>query len=120
MSDRIELRGLRARGHHGVLAQERAEGQDFLLDAVLWLDTRPAAASDRLADTVDYGGLAHRLAAVVAGPAVDLIETLAQRLADECMTDPRLHAVEITVHKPQAPVGLPFADVAVVVRRSRR
>jgi dihydroneopterin aldolase len=115
--DEIALTGLRVRGFHGVLASERSEGQDFLVDAVLTVDTRAAAAADDLALTVDYGDLAQRLADVVAGEPVDLIETLAARLADVCLTDPRVTAVRLTVHKPSAPIPLPFTDVAVTVTR---
>ncbi|MCU1602815.1 MAG: dihydroneopterin aldolase [Frankiales bacterium] len=115
--DEIALTGLRVRGFHGVLPSERAEGQDFVVDAVLSVDTREAAASDALDDTVDYGALAARLAAVVAGEPVDLIETLAARLADECLSDSRVISVRLTVHKPSAPVGLPFTDVSVTVER---
>jgi len=115
--DEIALTGLRVRGFHGVLPAERTEGQDFLVDAVLSVDTRAAAASDELSDTVDYGGLAARLAEVVAGEPVDLIETLATRLADVCLADSRVVSVRLTVHKPSAPVGLPFTDVSVTVVR---
>ena len=115
--DEIRLTGLRVRGFHGVLPSERAEGQDFLVDAVLSVDTRTAAASDDLADTVDYGALAARLAEVVAGDPVDLIETLAARLASVCLEDDRVISVRLTVHKPSAPVGLPFTDVSVTVER---
>jgi dihydroneopterin aldolase len=119
MSDRIRLSGLRVRGFHGVYPQERADGQDFVVDAELELDTRPAAASDDVADTVHYGELAQALAAVVAGEPVHLLETLAQRLVDVCLTDQRIEAVTITVHKPQAPIPLTFGDVSVVLRRTR-
>lgn len=105
------------RGWHGVLGQERRDGQDFVVDALLHLDTRDAARSDALADTVDYGHLAQQLAATVAGPPVDLIETLAQRLADCCLADPRVIRAEVTVHKPAAPIPLSFRDVAVTVTR---
>jgi dihydroneopterin aldolase len=117
VTDRIALSGLKVRGHHGVFDFERREGQDFLIDVVLELDLRPAAASDEVADTVHYGELAERLAAVVAGEPVNLIETLAQRLADVCLADPRVRAATVSVHKPQAPIPLDFADVAVVIRR---
>jgi dihydroneopterin aldolase len=115
--DRISLTGLRVHGRHGVLPQERRDGQDFVVDAVLTLDTRAAAAADDLAQTVDYGALAQRLAAVVAGEPCDLIETLAGRLAEVCLADPRVETAEVTVHKPAAPIGLPFQDVAVTVVR---
>lgn len=117
--DRIELRGLRVRGRHGVFAHERRDGQDFVVDLVVWLDLRAAARSDDLADTLDYGALAGRAAAVVGGPPHDLLETVAARIADEVLADRRVHLVEVTVHKPQAPIPLEFEDVAVVLRRSR-
>ncbi|MCU1591257.1 MAG: 2-amino-4-hydroxy-6-hydroxymethyldihydropteridine pyrophosphokinae [Frankiales bacterium] len=117
MTDRIALSGLRVRGHHGVLPEERRDGQDFLVDAVLHLDTRAAAASDRLADTVDYSELAARLAAVVAGEPYELLEKLADRLAAVCLSHPLVFEVELTVHKPDAPIALAFSDVSVTVVR---
>ena len=120
MTDRIELRGLTVRGNHGVFEHERRDGQDFVVDITVWIDLAAAAASDDLADTFDYGVLAERAAAVVAGPSRDLIETVSAEIADDVMTDARVHAVEVVVHKPQAPIPLTFTDVAVVARRSRR
>jgi dihydroneopterin aldolase len=117
MTDRITLTGLRVRGHHGVLPDERRDGQDFVVDAVLRLDTRTAADTDALGDTVDYGELATRLAAAVAGEPYDLLESLAGRLADVCLSHPLVFEVEVTVHKPQAPIGLAFDDVSVTVVR---
>lgn len=115
--DRIALTGLRVRGFHGVYAEERRDGQDFVVDAVLELDLGPAGRSDDVADTVHYGELAERLAAVISGEPVNLIETLAQRLTDVCLADPRVVAAELTVHKPAAPIPLSFTDVAVTIRR---
>ena len=115
--DAVRLTGLRVRGHHGVLPAERRDGQDFLVDVALSLDLRPAAASDDVADTVHYGELAERLAAVVAGEPVDLLETLAERLAAVCLADARVRSAEVTVHKPSAPIALAFEDVSVTVRR---
>lgn len=120
MADRIELRGLKVRGNHGVFDHERRDGQDFLVDITVWIDLADAAASDKLVDTYDYGELAQRAAAIVGGPARNLIETVAGEIAEDVMTDQRVHAVEVVVHKPQAPIPLTFADVAVVARRSRR
>lgn len=119
MSDQIMLTGLRVRGFHGVFEHERRDGQDFIVDATLELDTRAAAATDDLTLTVHYGELAQSLAAVISGEPVDLLETLAQRLADVCLADPRVDAAIVTVHKPQAPIPLSFADVAVTIRRVR-
>ena len=117
MSDVLRITGLRERGFHGVLPQERRDGQDFVVDVVLHLDLRPAALSDDVADTVHYGELADALAAVVAGEPVDLIETLAERLAQVCLVDARVMRVEVTVHKPSAPVAAQVADVSVTVVR---
>jgi 7,8-dihydroneopterin aldolase/epimerase/oxygenase len=120
MSDRIELRGLQVRGHHGVFDHERRDGQDFLVDVVVWMDLAPAAASDNVLDTLHYGELAERVAAIVGGEPCNLIETVSARVADMVMADPRPSAVEVTLHKPQAPIPLDFADVAVVAHRSRK
>jgi dihydroneopterin aldolase len=117
--DHIALRGLRVRGHHGVYEHERRDGQDFVVDVTVWLDLAQAAASDDLADTLDYGALARRVAAIVGGPPANLIETVAGRIADEVLTDARVTAVDVVLHKPQAPIPLEFADVAVVVHRTR-
>jgi dihydroneopterin aldolase len=120
MNDRIALTGLRVPGRHGVYDFEREQGQDFVVDVVLELDTRPAATSDDVADTVHYGDLATGLAAVVGGEPVNLLETLAARLAGVCLADERVAAAEVTVHKPQAPIPLTFHDVSVTIRRERR
>ncbi|ROR89439.1 dihydroneopterin aldolase [Nocardioides aurantiacus] len=118
VADRLAVRGLRFRGHHGVLDHEKRDGQDFLVDLVLLLDTRPAAQTDDLQDTVDYGSLVEQVRAVVEGDPVDLIETLAQRIADVCLTKPAVVEVEVTVHKPHAPIQATFEDVALTINRS--
>jgi dihydroneopterin aldolase len=120
MADRIELRGLIVHGRHGVLEHERANGQEFVVDITVWIDLAEAATSDDLADTYDYAALAKLAADVVAGPARNLIEAVGGEIADQVMDDKRVHAVEVVMHKPQAPIPQQFADVAVVVRRSRR
>ena len=119
VTDTISLQGLRVRGFHGVLPEERAVGQLFVVDVELYFDTAPAAASDELASTVDYSSLAHLLAEVIGGPPVALIETLAQKLADVCLGEPLVNSVKVTVHKPDAPVGLPVSDVTVTILRER-
>lgn len=119
MTDSISLTGLRVRGRHGVFPEERRDGQDFVVDVRLELDTAAAAASDDLRDTVDYGALAGGLAGVVGGEPVNLLETLVARLLDVCLADPRVDAATVTVHKPQAPITLEFDDVAVTRRRER-
>ena len=117
--DRITLVGLEAQGRHGVFDFEREAGQVVRVDVVLGLDTRPAAASDDLADTVDYGALARDVLGVVEGEPVDLLETLAQRIADVVLVDARVQWTEVTVHKPAAPIEATFSDVALTIRRSR-
>ena len=117
--DRITLTGLRVHGHHGVHEHERAQGQEFVVDATIWLALGPAAASDQLSATLDYGGLAQRATRIVGGQPCNLIETVAARIATDVLTDQRVHAVEITVHKPHAPIPLPFTDVSVTIHRSR-
>ncbi|HZA11966.1 dihydroneopterin aldolase [Mycobacterium sp.] len=120
MADRIELRGLTVHGRHGVYDHERRDGQDFVVDITVWIDLENAAATDDLADTLDYGGLAQRAADIVGGPPRKLIEAVAGEVADDVMRDDRVHAVEVVLHKPQAPIPMNFTDVAVVARRSRR
>ncbi|WP_435128377.1 dihydroneopterin aldolase [Actinacidiphila sp. bgisy144] len=117
--DRITLRGLTVRGHHGVFAHERENGQTFVVDLSLGLDLSAAAAGDDLTRTVHYGVLAEQVAAVVSGEPVNLIETLAQRIADTCLGHAQVEEVEVTVHKPEAPVTVPFGDVTVTITRRR-
>ncbi|MBO8202620.1 dihydroneopterin aldolase [Streptomyces smyrnaeus] len=117
--DRVALRGLAARGHHGVFAREREEGQTFVVDLDMGLDTRPAAEGDDLSRTVHYGVVAEEVVAVIEGEPVDLIETLAQRIADTCLRHEAVHEVEVVVHKPDAPIAVPFEDVTITIKRSR-
>ncbi|PSJ25174.1 dihydroneopterin aldolase [Streptosporangium nondiastaticum] len=117
--DRVALRGLKARGHHGVFPKEREEGQTFIVDLVLSLDTRPAAASDDLTKTVHYGIVAEEVVGIVQGEPVDLIETLAERIARNCLQHDAVREVEVTVHKPDAPITVPFDDVTITITRSR-
>lgn len=117
--DRITISGIEAFGHHGVLPHEREYGQRFVVDVALEVDLSPAGASDDLGDTVDYGALAGAVAAIVAGDPADLIETVAERIAGRCLADERVQAVEVTVHKPSAPVPVVLAEVAVTLRRRR-
>jgi dihydroneopterin aldolase len=118
-TDQITLTGLTVVGHHGVYDHERRDGQEFVVDLVLDLDTTPAAASDDVADTVHYGELAEQVAAVVAGEPVNLLETLAARIAGVVLEHPLVDAVQVGVHKPHAPIPVAFGDVAVTIRRER-
>ncbi|HVX08028.1 dihydroneopterin aldolase [Humibacter sp.] len=116
--DRITLTGIRVRAHHGVFDFEREDGQDFVIDVVAWLDLAPAANGDELGATVHYGELAEAVAQAVASDPVDLIETVAERVARVVLAFP-VERTEVTVHKPQAPIAVPFGDVAVTVVRDR-
>jgi len=117
--DRLAVRGIAVHGHHGVFEFERREGQEFRIDLVLGMDTSGAARSDDLQDTVDYGTLVDQVSSAVANDPVDLIETLAQRIADICLRNDQVTDVEVTVHKPHAPIQVPFEDVALTINRSR-
>jgi dihydroneopterin aldolase len=117
--DRITLTGVTAVGHHGVFDFERREGQPFVVDAVLYLDFAAAAGSDDVRDTAHYGEVAQRITDWIAGEPLNLIEALAVRIAESLLDEFPLQAVDITVHKPQAPIEVPFGDVAVTVHRSR-
>jgi dihydroneopterin aldolase len=119
MADRIEITGLRGIGYHGVFEHERREGQEFRVDVVLGVDTARAAASDDLSDTVDYGTIASEVHALITGDPVDLIETLAARIADVCLAHEGVLGVEVAVHKPNAPITVPFDDVVVRITRRR-
>lgn len=117
--DEIRLTGLRATAHHGVFEHERRDGQDFFIDLIVRLPLAPAAAGDDLAATVHYGELAEQVVAAVESDPVDLIETVAERIAAVALSFPAAHEVVVTVHKPSAPITVPFDDVSVTITRRR-
>jgi dihydroneopterin aldolase/2-amino-4-hydroxy-6-hydroxymethyldihydropteridine diphosphokinase len=117
--DRILLLGVEAVGHHGVLDFEKLDGQPFVVDVVLEMDLSRAGRSDSLGDTVSYADVAGDVVARITGPSFDLVERLAEVIAADVLARPLVDAVEVSVHKPRAPVGHPFADVQVQVRRER-
>jgi len=119
MTDQLSVTGIECYGHHGVFEHEKRDGQTFVVDLTLGLDTAPAAASDDLRDTVDYGSLVAAVKHAVEVDPVDLVETLAQRLAGVCLTDVRVEWARITVHKPDAPIEATFGDVTLTITRSR-
>ena len=119
MTDRIVLQGITAHGHHGVLDFEKLDGQEFVVDVALEVDLRRPGRSDLLEHTVNYAEVASDVVSLVTGPSLDLIEALADKIALAIMQRPLVQSVEVTVHKPQAPVGVPFGDVRVVVERQR-
>ena len=115
--DRLTISGIEGFGHHGVFEAERRDGQVFLADLVLAVDTRAAARSDDLQDTVDYGSLVASVVKAIESDPVDLIEKLAERIADTCLEDDRVRSVEVTVHKPHAPVDATVGDIALTIKR---
>ena len=115
--DRITLTGLRANAFHGVLAEERRTGQVFILDVTVHLELRNAAANDDLAQTIHYGELAEEIVSAVERDPVDLIETVAERVAQLVLAHEAARIVEVTVHKPSAPITVPFDDVSVTIVR---
>jgi len=117
-ADELAITGLECFAHHGVFDFERRDGQVFVIDLVLGLDTAPAAASDDLHQTVDYGSLVEAVKAAAERDPVDLIETLAQRIADVCLLETRVEWVRVTVHKPNAPIDATYSDVALTITRA--
>ena len=117
--DRITLTGVRVRAHHGVFEFEREQGQEFVIDVSVAVDLGAAASGDDLARTVHYGELAEAVVEAVRRDPVDLIETVAERVAGVALAYPAVEEVEVTVHKPEAPISVPVADVAVTIVRSR-
>ena len=117
MSDIIMLTGIRGHGHHGVFPQERRDGQEFIVDINVHLASSNAAKSDALADTVNYAVVADMVHERIIGEPVDLIETLAENIAAAVLSLSGVSRVEVTVHKPQAPITVPFADVALRIVR---
>jgi dihydroneopterin aldolase len=117
--DRITLTGVRVRAHHGVFDVEREQGQEFVIDVSVAIDLSAAASGDDLGRTVHYGELAEAVVAAVERDPVDLIETVAERVAAVALAHPAVEEVEVTVHKPEAPIEVPFADVAVTIVRGR-
>ncbi|UCR88504.1 dihydroneopterin aldolase [Mycetocola spongiae] len=118
-TDFITLTGLRVRAHHGVFDFEREQGQDFVIDVVVWLDLAPASGGDDLAATVHYGELAEAVTAAVSSDPVDLIETVAERVAAVALSFSAAQRTRVTVHKPDAPISVPFGDVSVTIERGR-
>ena len=117
--DRITLTGVRVRAHHGVFEFERVEGQEFVIDVSVAVDLAAAASGDDLGRTVHYGELAEAVVEAVRRDPVDLIETVAERVAAVALAYPAVEEVEVTVHKPEAPIRVPFADVSVTIVRGR-
>lgn len=119
MSDRITLRGMRFLGRHGVQLEERLEPQPLEVDVILRRDLSAAAASDELADTIDYGTVFALVAEIVEGRSFRLIETLAGAIAEAVLAGQPVDDVEVRVRKPKAPLPGAFDTVEARLRRRR-
>jgi 7,8-dihydroneopterin aldolase/epimerase/oxygenase len=117
--DRIGLRGISGFGRHGVYPAEREYGQRFVVDVECVLDLSAAAATDDLAATLDYSALAEAIVTDIERDPLNLIEALADRIASTCLSSGPVMAVAVTVHKPEAPIPVTVADVAVTLIRSK-
>ncbi|WP_229715259.1 dihydroneopterin aldolase [Subtercola lobariae] len=117
--DSLTLTGLRVQAHHGVYDFERRDGQPFVIDLTVWLNTSGAAAADDLDQTLNYGELAVEVTDAATNEPVDLIETLAERVAQVVLAHDVAQRVRVTVHKPEAPITVPFSDVSISITRSR-
>jgi dihydroneopterin aldolase len=116
VADHIVITGIRGFGYHGVFEHERQEGQEFIVDVDLTIP-RDSGARDELDGTVDYGFVAQRVHDHITGEPRALIERLAQDIAESCVAIPDVVSVKVTVHKPSAPIPVPFTDVMVIVER---
>ena len=117
--DRIEIRGLRLVGTHGLLPEERSRPQPFEIDLDLEVDMAAAVASDALGDTADYGAVIESTAAVVAGPAHDLLESLAGAIATAVLADSRVSSATVAVRKLRPPVAYDVDSTGVRITRPR-
>jgi dihydroneopterin aldolase len=117
--DLLTIIGLRATAFHGVFEHERRDGQQFVIDVEVWLDTTSAARSDDLEQTLNYGTLAEEVVGAVERDPVDLIETVAERIAQVVLSHPQAKRTRVTLHKPSAPITVPFSDVSITIERAR-
>ena len=120
MSDKMIITGVEAFGYHGFLDYERETGQPFVVDAKLSVDLRESGLKDEITETVDYNDLAILIHNEILGPSVKLIESLAERIAGKILKAyPTVKEVEVSVHKPRAPITVPFGSITVTIKRSR-
>ena len=117
--DHIDVIGIKAHGFHGVFEEEKLKGQEFIVDVRLYLSLRTASQSDNVQDTVNYAEVAGLVEAEIKGPSLNLIESLAERIATKCLEYELVDAVRVKVHKPLAPVTTRFSDIAVCIYRDK-
>ncbi len=119
MSDFIEIFGIAGFGYHGVFDHERANGQSFTVDVKLELKSRKASRTDSIKDAVDYSEVIRVVHELINGDPVNLIERLAQLIANNLLKKFPVKSVEVVVHKANAPVGFPVRDISVRIKRAR-
>ena len=120
MSDKILIKGIQALGYHGLLEDERKNGQLFIVDAEVELDLSEAAKNDDIKKSVDYNALAILIHSEITGPAVNIIESLAHRIGIKALEAfKEIDEIKVTVHKPKAPIEVSFTDVSVSIKVKR-
>jgi dihydroneopterin aldolase len=120
MSDKIFVNGLLIHAHHGVMAHEEKVGQRFVIDLELDIDLAPAGRSDKLADTVSYSAIVETATEAFTRRSYRLVEAAAAAVAEELLAGfPKVSSVQVTLHKPHAPIAAIFNDVGVTILRKR-
>lgn len=120
MSEKISITGISGYGKHGVLPSEKSEEQEFVVDVTLKANLLKAAKSDDLTETIDYAEVAKLAHRVITGPSVNLIEKLAKEIGESILESfSKVESAEVTVHKPKAPIPIPFRDVSVTIKSER-
>jgi dihydroneopterin aldolase len=120
VSDKITITGVEAHGYHGFFDFEREAGQPFVVDAELSLDLKKAGAQDELGASVDYNDLAILIHNEIKGPPFKIVEALAENICAKILSAyPSVDEVKLTVHKPRAPISVPFGNISITIKRSR-
>ncbi|MEY3148990.1 MAG: dihydroneopterin aldolase [Actinomycetota bacterium] len=120
MSDKIRVTGIEGLGYHGLYDSEREIGQPFVVDVVLKLDLEKAGQTDEIQYTVDYNDIAQLIYNEIVGPPMKLLETMAEKICHKILAAyPPIEEIEVTVHKPRAPISVPFGDVSITIKRER-
>jgi dihydroneopterin aldolase len=120
VGDKIKVTGIEGLGYHGLYDSEREIGQPFVVDVELELDLEAAGKTDEIDYTVDYNDIAQLIYNEIIGPPMKLLETLGERVCEKIFTAyPAVQEIEVTVHKPRAPISVPFGDVSITLKRER-
>ena len=117
--DKVSITGIEAFGFHGVFEHEKKEGQEFIVDVEFEYDTSKAIQTDFIEDAIDYGAIALLIKSIVEGEPKNLIEKVADEIAQQILNNFKVNSVKVTLHKPQAPLDMEFKDVSVSVERRK-